>query len=127
MGGTSMSSQSRRLFVRGLAAGAACLTWSPPPAQAYVEAPYSLGQIMNESTGAICVMRVEQVDREKNLIIYRKVRDLKGKHPTEIIKHNIGRGGVNPPQWQYPMARAEARQTPAFFPHRPPTPPCTPP
>ncbi len=110
-----MSSQSRLLFVLGLAAGAACLTWSPPPAQAYVEAPYSLGQIMNESTGAICVMRVEQVDREKNLIIYRKVRDLKGKHPTEIIKHNIGRGGFNPREWQYPMAWAEVGKTAVFF------------
>ena len=29
------------------------------------------------------VMRVEQVDKTKNLIIYRKVRDLKGTHPTD--------------------------------------------
>src|SRR5712692_3715340 len=109
-----MPSQSRLLFVLGLVAGAAALTWNPRPAQAYVEAPYSLGQVINESSNVV-VMRVEKVDREKNIIIYRKVRDLKGKHPTEEIKHNIGRGGFNPREWQYPMAWAEVGKTAVFF------------
>ena len=43
-----------------------------PEAFAYVEAPYSLGRIVHESTN-IVVMRVEKVDKEQNLIIYTKV------------------------------------------------------
>jgi hypothetical protein len=49
------------------------------------------------------------------MIIYRKVQDLKGKHPTDVIKHNIGRGGFNPREWQYPMEWAEVGKTAIFF------------
>lgn len=83
-------------------------------ALAYVEAPHSLGQVISLSTN-IMVLRVEQVDKTKNLIIYRKVRDLKGKHPTDIIRHNIGRGGFNPREWQYTMEWAEVGKTAVFF------------
>jgi hypothetical protein len=83
-------------------------------ALAYVEAPHSLGQVISLSTN-IMVVRVEQVDKTKNLIIYRKVRDLKGKHPTDIIRHNIGRGGFNPREWQYTMDWAEVGKTAVFF------------
>jgi hypothetical protein len=86
----------------------------PRPTFAYVEAPHSLGQVITLSSN-VMVMRVEKVDKEKNLIIYRKVRDLKGKHPTDIIKHNIGRGGFNPREWQYTMAWAEVGKTAIFF------------
>ncbi len=83
-------------------------------AQAYVEAPHSLGQVIALSSH-IMVLRVEQVDKTKNLIVYRKVRDLKGKHPTDIIRHNIGRGGFNPREWQYTMDWAEVGKTAVFF------------
>ena len=83
-------------------------------ALAYVEAPHSLGQVISLSTN-IMVLRVEQVDKTKNLIIFRKVRDLKGKHPTDIVRHNIGRGGFNPREWQYTMDWAEAGKTAVFF------------
>src|SRR5437588_3453782 len=81
---------------------------------AYVEAPHSLGTICTQSTN-IMVCTVEKVDKEKNLIIYKKVEDLKGKHPTDVIKHNIGRGGFNPREWQYPMEWAEVGKTAIFF------------
>ncbi len=84
------------------------------PAQGYIEAPHTLGQIVALSTN-ILVCRVEKVDREKNLIIFRKVRDLKGTHNTELIKHNIGRGGFHPREWQYSMALAEVGKTTIFF------------
>jgi hypothetical protein len=90
------------------------LSAQPPPAQAYVEAPHSLGQVITLSTNVVLV-RVEKVDREKNLIIFRKVRDLKGKHPTDVINHNIGRGGFNPREWQYTMEWAEVGKTAVFF------------
>ncbi|HEY7153202.1 MAG TPA: VCBS repeat-containing protein [Gemmataceae bacterium] len=84
------------------------------PAFAYVEAPHSLGQVINLSTN-IMVLRVEQVDKTKNVIVYRKVRDLKGTHKTDIIRHNIGRGGFNPREWQYTMEWAEVGKTAVFF------------
>jgi hypothetical protein len=84
------------------------------PVRAYVEAPHSLGQVVSLSTNVV-LMRIEKVDKEKNLIVYRKIRDLKGTHPTEIIRHLIGRGGFNPREWQYPMEWAEVGKTAVFF------------
>jgi hypothetical protein len=107
-----MRSRRRLLFAAlGLAAAALLACW---PAYAYVEAPHSLGQVIALSTH-VMVLRVEKVDKERNLIIYRKVRDLKGVHPTEIIKHNIGRQGFHPREWQYPMEWAEVGKTAVFF------------
>jgi hypothetical protein len=97
-----------------VAAGAIALWLATPPAYAYIEAPYTLGKIITESTN-IVVMKVEKVDKEKNLIIFKKVRDLKGTHGTEQIKHNIGRGGFNPREWQYVMEWAEVGKTAIFF------------
>ncbi|HEV8377851.1 MAG TPA: hypothetical protein VGP99_03295, partial [Tepidisphaeraceae bacterium] len=84
------------------------------PAAAYVEIPYTLGRVINEATN-ICVMRVEKVDKERNLIIYTKVADLKGKHPSDTIKHNIGRGGFHPREWQFIMATVEPGKLAVFF------------
>ena len=58
-------------------------------AQAYVEIPYTLGRLVTESTHVMLV-QVDKVDKTKNLIIYRKIKDIKGTHPTDVIKHNIG-------------------------------------
>ncbi len=90
------------------------LAWTIHRAHAYVEAPMSLGAIVQQSTN-IVLMRVESVDKEKNLIIYRKVRDVKGKHPTDVIKHNIGRGGLRPNEWKPQMDWAEPGKTAMFF------------
>jgi hypothetical protein len=81
---------------------------------AYVEAPMSFGAIVAQSTN-ILLMRVEMVDREKNIIVYRKVKDLKGVHPQEVIKHNIGRGGLRPNEWKPQMDWAEPGKVAAFF------------
>jgi len=83
-------------------------------AWAYIEAPFSLGKAIADSTNVL-VIRVETVDKNNNTIIYRKVRDLKGTHPGEIVKHNIGRGGFNPREWQYVMAWAEPGQLAVMF------------
>jgi hypothetical protein len=81
---------------------------------AYVEAPHSLGLVCTLSTN-IMVLRVDKVDKQKNLIIFQKVQDLKGKHPTDIIRHNIGRQGYHPREWQFPMDWAEPGKTAIFF------------
>jgi hypothetical protein len=86
----------------------------PPPAHAYVEAPYTLGRVIAESSNVL-VMRVEKVDKEKNMIIYRKVRDLKGQHNTDVIKHNIARNGYHEREWKYVMEWAEVGKTAIFF------------
>jgi hypothetical protein len=83
-------------------------------AHAYVEISYSLGRVINESTN-VMLLRVESVDKEKNIVIYRKVSDIKGKHPTEVVKHNIGRGGFHPREWQNIMAWAEPGKTAVFM------------
>src|SRR5438132_9941546 len=102
----------RRLLLTALGLAAALVaSW---PAYAYVEAPHSLGQVIALSTH-VMVVRVEKVDKERNLIVYRKVRDLKGVHPADVIKHNVGRQGFHPREWQYPMEWAEPGKTAVFF------------
>jgi hypothetical protein len=43
------------------------------------------------------------------------VEDLKGKHPTDVVKHNIGKAGFHPREWQYAMEWAEVGKTAVFF------------
>jgi hypothetical protein len=83
-------------------------------ASAYVEIPYSLGRVIQEST-SISIMQVEKVDTERNLIVFRKVKDIKGTLSGDVIKHNIGRGGFHPREWQNIMAWAEPGKTAVFF------------
>src|SRR5258708_29023419 len=75
-------------------------------AHAYVEAPHSLGQVINLSSN-IVLMRVSAVDKTKNAIIYTKVRDLKGVHKQQEIRHLLGKKGFEPREWQIPMNWAE--------------------
>lgn len=84
------------------------------PAFAYVEAPQSLGSVVQQSSN-IMVLVVEKVDKEKNLIIFKKTEDLKGKHATDIVKHNIARAGFHPREWQTIMEWAEPGKTAVFF------------
>src|SRR5262245_14074416 len=86
----------------------------PERSYAYIEAPHSLGQIVAQSTN-IVLMRVEKVYQEKNLISFKKVEDVKGKHPTDVIRHNIGKAGFHPREWQYSIEWAEAGKTALFF------------
>lgn len=84
------------------------------PCLGYVEVGYSLGRVVNESTHVMLV-QVESVDAVKNLIIYRKVRDIKGKHPEDVIRHNIGRGGFHPREWQTIMNWAQPGKMAVFM------------
>jgi hypothetical protein len=94
--------------------GVLAVAWVPS-AQAFIEAPYSLGQVINEATN-ILVMRVESVNKEKNLVIYKKVEDLKGKDPRDTFKHNIGKAKlVKDEEWKYTMDWAEPGKIAVFF------------
>jgi hypothetical protein len=105
-----MNRIARQLAVAVLGLG---MVWAAP-ARAYVEVPLTLGKIVGDSTN-IVLMKVEKIDKERNLVIYRKVKDLKGTHPTDVIKHNIGRAGFNPREWQFSMEGAQPGATAVFF------------
>lgn len=83
-------------------------------ARAYVEAPHTLGLVCRDSSHIVLV-EVAKINREKNLIIFKKLKDLKGMHPTTEIKHNIGRGGFHPREWQNVMNWAEEGKKAIFF------------
>jgi hypothetical protein len=84
------------------------------PAVAYVEAPMSFGSLVQQST-VVCTMVVEKVDKANQLIVYRKVADVKGKMEQTTIKHNIGKNGLRPGEWQEIMNWAEVGKTAVFF------------
>lgn len=102
-----------RVCLMGLGLTLAYLTLARP-ALAYVEIAYTLGRVVQEST-SISVLRVEKVDRERNLILFRKVQDLKGTLPGETARHNIGRGGFHEREWKAIMEWAEPGRTAVFF------------
>ena len=83
-------------------------------AQAYVEAPFSLGKIVNSSS-MIVMVRVKSVDRTKNLIVYTKVRDIRGTFTGDEIMHNIGQRGFHPREWKNIMAWARVGKMALFF------------
>ncbi len=83
-------------------------------ANAYVESPLSLGAMIAQSTNVV-TMVVTKVDKQKNLIIFKKIQDVKGKHPQDEIKHNIGFGGLRPGEWQEIMNWAEVGKTAVFL------------
>ncbi len=82
-------------------------------AHAYIEIPYTLGKTLQEANWVVS-MRVEKVDKEKRLIVYRKIADLKGSFPDEIIKHQIT-DGFRPDQPANIMAWAEVGKIAVFF------------
>ena len=97
-----------------IALGALLVLCAVPPATAYIEVPYSLGRLVAESTN-ILVVQVEKVDKENNRIMYKKIRDVKGTHPTDVLLHNIAKAGFHPREWQNVMAWAEPGKIGMFF------------
>jgi hypothetical protein len=85
-----------------------------PKAHGYVEVPHSLGQVVNLSSN-IVLMRITAVDRKDNRIIYAKVRDIKGVHRQEVIRHNVARSGFEPREWQTVMNWAEVGKEALFL------------
>jgi hypothetical protein len=82
-------------------------------AQAHIEAQYTLGRVATESTN-IVLIEVARINKDKNLVICKKVRDLKGKHAGEEIKQNIGQRG-EPGDAKAVMDWAEVGRQAVFF------------
>ena len=80
------------------------------PIAAYIDTAPTLGRIIQEST-SIVVLEVSQVSREKRVIVYRKVADLKGETPQNVFRHQIT-DGLHPREpklvmdWAQPGRRA---------------------
>ena len=94
---------------------------------AYITRPVqTLGQLCDSTY--ITVVRVENVNREKGIIVYRKVRDLKGNYPRETLRHvfdlkntpaHKGSGDVpirpDEKDWRYALDWAEVGKTAVVF------------
>ncbi len=91
----------------GLAAACLlCVGW-PDSSSAYITFhPPTLGSVVASSTN-IMLVQVEKVSREKSIIIYRKVRDIKGKFPKDVVKHIFGT--YDPPQNEAGLFKLNAR------------------
>src|SRR5439155_16658064 len=63
----------------------------PGQTPAYIDAPPTLGRLVQYDATYIVVMQVEKVSKEKQAIIYKKVADLKGKYPADRIKQHVSR------------------------------------
>ena len=84
----TMRAASRILDWRSLAV-LAVLGGAAPAAHAYIAMPpTTLGHMATWSDHAM-LAKVEKVDHEKKVITFRKVRDLKGKWPSDLILHKI--------------------------------------
>ena len=90
----------------------------PQPSPAYItNTPVSFGQLCSIPPH-ISEARIEKVGQEKGVIIWRKIRDLKGKYPFEVIKHSIGKSHwpqFNADMQKEIMRRAVVGKTAIFF------------
>ena len=106
---------------------AICCALCSPPGQAYITRPVTtLGHLCDSTY--ITEVRVEHVSKEKGIIIYKKVKDLKGKYPKDQIKHifdlkntpqHKGPGDVpirpDEKDWNYALEWAEPGKTAVIF------------
>jgi hypothetical protein len=94
------------------------LAVSSPPCSAYItNTPLTFGQLCSIPPH-ISVARIDKVSQEKGVIIWRKVRDLKGKYPYEVIKHSINKSHwpqYTPDMQREVMRRAVVGKTAVFF------------
>ena len=84
------------------------------PAAAYIEVPHTLGKCVGDSTN-IVLLELTKVNKEKNLLIFKKVGDIKGNHPAAEVKHNIGQKGFHEREWKNIMAWAEPGKRAVFM------------
>jgi len=107
--------------------GCLLLAMRPSPAGAYITAPVqTLGGLCGSTY--ITLVRIEKVSKEKGVIIYQKVKDLKGQYPRDRIRHafdlkntplhkGLGDVPVRPDEkdWRYVMDWAEVGKTAVVF------------
>jgi HEAT repeat protein len=67
------------------------LCGSPTRSEAYIAAIPTLGKVIVDSDH-IVVLRVDKVSRDKQVVIFTKVADLKGKDTADVHKHKLSDG-----------------------------------
>jgi hypothetical protein len=87
---------------------------SVKPAHGYIEIPYTLGRCVAESSN-IVVIELSRINKDKNLLIFKKIADLKGTYPHNEIKHNIGKRGFHEREWKAVMEWAEVGKKAVFM------------
>ena len=83
------------------------------PARAYIEAPMTLADVINQSS-QITILRVKAVDKSKNMIVYEKVEDIRGKFPTATARH-VCTGQLREGETKTVLEWAEPGKTAIFF------------
>jgi HEAT repeat protein len=63
----------------------------PAPSMAYIAAIPTLGKVIVDSDH-IVVLRVDKVSREKQVVVYNRVSDLKGKDAPDVYVHKLTDG-----------------------------------
>ena len=61
------------------------------PSRAYIDSSLTLGKLIADANN-IVVLRVDKVSREKQVVVFTKVADLKGKDAPEVVKHKLTDG-----------------------------------
>jgi HEAT repeat protein len=61
------------------------------PSLAYLAAMPTLGKIITDSSN-IVVLQVDKVNRDKQVVVFKKLADLKGKALPEVVKHKLTDG-----------------------------------
>jgi HEAT repeat protein len=83
--------------VRRLVGAAVALCAAAGPAPGYIDRPPTLGRLVQYDATHVAVLRVEAVSKDKRLVVYRKVADLKGKYPAERVRQRVARRIADPP------------------------------
>src|SRR5262249_10504987 len=83
------------------------------PSWAYIAALPTLGKVIKDANN-IAVLRVDQVSRDKQVVIFSKVGDLKGKGAPEVMKHKLT-DGFHPRQARTILDWAEPGQLAICF------------
>ena len=63
----------------------------PGRSPAYLAAMPTLGKIITDSSN-IVVLEVDKISRDKQVVIFKKVADLKGKGLPDVVKHKLADG-----------------------------------
>lgn len=104
--------------LRRLVAAAVVLALWPQPGSAYItNTPGTFG-LLCSIPPHISEAVIDKVSHDKGVIIWRKVRDLKGKYPFDVIKHSIRKSHWpqhTPDMQREVMQRAVVGKTAIFF------------
>src|SRR5262245_21420640 len=75
----------RCVFALLIVLGMATPTW------AYIAAMPTLAKVTKDASH-IVVLEVDKVNRDKQVVIFKKVADLKGKDAPDVVKHKLTAG-----------------------------------